>query len=120
MISEVGAEVALTRSPQTVDEALGSQAVELSLMDEQIAIAGTVSEVQTKNGFPVVTIQFAALPLAQQRRLVALLFCRPGQWQSRCAPNELQSLWLILKSVLQPRFLFDRQVQAKPVMVSKV
>ncbi|MEO1068967.1 MAG: glycosyltransferase [Cyanobacteria bacterium J06638_6] len=120
MISEVGAEVALTRSPQTVDEALGSQAVELSLMDEQIAIAGTVSEVQTKNGFPAVTIQFAALPLAQQRRLVALLFCRPGQWQSRCAPNELQSLWLILKSVLQPRFLFDRQVQAKPVMVSKV
>ena len=120
LISEVGAEVAITRPGDLPRSSLRSQPVTLTLMDEQITISGTVSQMQTKNGFPTITIQFATLPLPQQRRLVELLFCRPGQWQSRCAPSELQSLWLILKSVLKPRFLFERRVQVRPVMVSKV
>ncbi|MGB3137087.1 MAG: glycosyltransferase [Nodosilinea sp.] len=120
MISEVGAEIAITKPALAVEEALRSQDVELALVDEQIAIAGTVTDLKIKDGFPTVTVQFATVPLPQQRRLVELLFCRPGQWQSRCAPNELHSLWLIIKSVLQPRFLFDRRVQTRPVIVSKV
>ncbi len=120
MISEVGVEVAMTNPGSLTQETLLSQSVELELMDEQIQLSGMVTHFQIKHGFPTITLRFDPLPLTQQRRLVELLFCRPGQWQSHCAPNELQSLWLILKSVLRPRFLFERAVEIRPIRVSKV
>jgi cellulose synthase (UDP-forming) len=64
-------------------------------------------------------LEFGELDLPQQRQLTEMLFCRPGQWQSRCSPNEVRSLWLIIKSVLLPRFLVERRMQPKPVLVSR-
>ncbi|NER83369.1 MAG: cellulose synthase catalytic subunit, partial [Leptolyngbya sp. SIO1D8] len=120
MISEVGAEFSFTKPSNLPSSSLTSQPVELELVDEQITLPGIITQVHTRDEFPTFTIQFASLPLPQQRRLVELLFCRPGQWQSRCSPNELHSLWLIFKSLLRPRFIVERQVETKPVMVSKV
>ncbi|NJN22785.1 MAG: hypothetical protein HC812_18450 [Leptolyngbya sp. RL_3_1] len=120
MISEVGVEFAFTKPGRLNQQNLVGQPVELTLVDEQLTVQGTISEVQTKDELPALTIQFATLDLPQQRRLVALLFCRPGQWQSRSAPSEIYSLWLIIKSVFRPRFIFDREARARPVRVSKV
>lgn len=120
MMSEVGAEFAFTKLGTLTPEMLVSQSVELELVDEQITLPGTITQFQTKDEFPTLTIEFAPLTLLQQRCLIELLFCRPGQWKNRCSPNELQSLWLIIKSVLRPRFIFERQVETKPVIVSKV
>ncbi|MGD1908899.1 MAG: glycosyltransferase [Leptolyngbyaceae cyanobacterium] len=120
MVSEVGAEFAFTKPDHLSQQNLMGQTVELELVDEQLTLQGTVSTVQTQGEMPTLTLQFAPLDLPQQRQLVALLFCRPGQWQSRCAPNEFYSLWLIIKSVFRPRFLFDRHTRTRPVQVSKV
>ena len=120
MVSEVGVEFSFTKPGHLDQQNLVGQAIELELVDEQLTVQGTISAVQIKDELPTLTIQFATLDLPQQRRLVELLFCRPGQWQSRSAPNELHSLWLIIKSVFRPRFIFDRQVSTRPVRVSKV
>ncbi|MEO1300334.1 MAG: glycosyltransferase [Cyanobacteria bacterium J06636_16] len=120
MISEVGAEFAFTKPGNLTPAMLASQPVELELVDEQITLPGTITQFQTKDELPTLTVEFAPLTLAQQRQLTELLFCRPGQWKNRCSPNELQSLWLIIKSVLRPRFIFDRRVETRPVIVSKV
>ena len=120
MMSEVGAEFAFTKPGTLTPEMLMSQSVELELVDEQLTLPGTITQFQIKDELPTLTIEFAPLTLPQQRRLIELLFCRPGQWKSRCSPNEIQSLWLIIKSVLRPRFIFERQVKAKPVIVGKV
>ncbi len=120
MVSEVGAEFAFTKPGNFTPEMLTSQPVELELVDEQVTLPGVITQFQTKDELPTLTIEFAPLTLPQQRKLTELLFCRPGQWKNRCSPNELQSLWLIIKSVLRPRFIFDRRVETRPVIVSKV
>ncbi|MDB9526182.1 glycosyltransferase [Oscillatoria sp. CS-180] len=119
MISEVAAAVSLTKSRDLPFKSGSPQAVELVLADEQLTLPGTITSTRLEEGVPTFTIEFAPLSLPQQRQLVEMLFCRPGQWQSRCSPNELQSLWLIIKSVMRPRFLVERQPQPKPVLVSR-
>ena len=118
MVSEVGIEVALTHPVKALE--LQSQSLEIELVNEALTLPGLLEEFQTQGEFPTLRMRFAPLDLSQQRGLTQLLFCRPGQWQSRCAPNELQSLWLIFKTVLRPRVIFDRKVETKPVMVKKV
>ncbi|MGD1860605.1 MAG: glycosyltransferase [Leptolyngbyaceae cyanobacterium] len=119
MISEVGAEIELTKADTLPAALQPGQTVNLELADEHFTLPATLVKHRTEKGLPVLTLQFAALDLPQQRQLVELLFCRPGQWQSRCSPNELQSLWLILKSVVRPRFLTERRVNPKPVMLTR-
>jgi cellulose synthase (UDP-forming) len=63
-----------------------------------------------------VQVQFQEVSLAQQRQLVELLFCRPGQWKSRRSPGELQSLWILLRTLFWPRALM-RQAPMKAVSV---
>ena len=118
MVSEVGIEVALTHPVKALE--LQSQSLEIELVNEALTLPGLLEEFQTQGEFPTLRMRFAPLDLSQQRGLTQLLFCRPGQWQSRCAPNELQSLWLIFKTVLRPRVIFDRKVETKPVMVKEV
>ena len=119
MISEVGAVVELTKSNVLPAGYETTSTVDLELVDEQLTLPGTITQTQVESGLPTLTIEFAAMTLPQQRQLVQLLFCRPGQWQSRCSPNEFQSLWLIVKSVFRPRFLAKPQLQPKPVIVSR-
>jgi cellulose synthase (UDP-forming) len=106
MVSEVGAEFAFTKPGRLNEQNLIGQSVEFELVDEQLTVQGTISACQVKDELPTLTLEFAPLDLPQQRRLVALLFCRPGQWQSRCAPNEFYSLWLIIRSVLSAPVYF--------------
>jgi cellulose synthase (UDP-forming) len=119
MISEIGAEVELTKADALSTGNWEMAAIALELVDEPLTLPGKVVQVRQRGGVPVLTIEFTDMALPQQRSLVELLFCRPGQWQSRRSPNEVRSLWLIIKSVLRPRFLTERRVQPKPVMVSR-
>jgi cellulose synthase (UDP-forming) len=119
MISEVGVEIELTRADAIAPATWNSQTITLELVDEHLALPGKVLQTRQTNGVPLLTIELGELALAQRRQLVELLFCRPGQWQSRCSPNEVRSLWLIITSVLRPRFLTERSVQPKPVLVSR-
>jgi cellulose synthase (UDP-forming) len=66
-----------------------------------------------------VRVCFVPLNLAQQRQLVEMLYCRPGQWRSRCAPGELHSIWLLFKVLLQPQVLFNRAGHIRPLAVAK-
>jgi cellulose synthase (UDP-forming) len=120
MISETGATIAFTQPLHRLPLDLRSQAITLELPDEKITLPGIVTQVSQGEEFPLLTVQFEALTLAQQRPLIELLYCRPGQWQSRCAPNEFYSLWLILKSVFRPRFIFERRADVRPVLVGQV
>ncbi len=47
-------------------------------------------------------IYFDPLTSSQYRQLVALLFSEPNRWQWQKAPNELQTLWLLLRTLLLP------------------
>ncbi|MEB3357252.1 MAG: glycosyltransferase [Synechococcales bacterium] len=119
MLSEVGAELALTKAGKAHPAALNAQLVTLDILDERLTLQGRVAPSPQQGEFPRVRIQFESVNLPQMRQLVQMLYCRPGQWKNRCSPGELRSLWLILKILLRPRFIFERQVSVRPVSVAK-
>ena len=119
MISEGGAEVALTQA-KFPSLALGeTQPVQLNILENDLQLPGLAIRTGTSNEFPTVRIQFEHLSLQQQRRLVELLFCRPGQWKRHRSPGEFQSLLLLFKILLRPRVIFDRQVDVRAIAVAK-
>jgi cellulose synthase (UDP-forming) len=120
-ISEEGLTIALTKPGDTDLACLMHQPVTIFLADENLTLQGTVTALeQGSQAYPTLHIGFSQLSLPQERHLIELLFCRPGQWQSRCAPNELESLWLIAKTLLKPRVVFERSAKTRPVRVNKI
>jgi cellulose synthase (UDP-forming) len=116
MISEIGAEVALTQ-PGFPEQ---SEDLTLAILEHGLEISGQVTRTDLSEELPTVRIMFRSPSLIQQRQLVAMLFCRPGQWQRRQTPGEFQSLWILFRVLLRPRVLFDRNVDVSAVSVSQV
>jgi cellulose synthase (UDP-forming) len=116
MISEVGVEVALT---QGITISVDEMPVMLEIMEEQIQLPGKILQIGFRDEFPTVRVLFEQVSLSQQRRLVEMLFCRPGQWKRHCTPGELSSLLLLFRILLKPRILFDRRLEVNAIAVSQ-
>ncbi len=116
MISEIGAEVALTQSGNILDAELPAT---LEVMEEQLKIPVKFVKHSVKDEFVTVRVAFEQVTLRQHRRLVEILFCRPGQWKRQNTPGEFQSLLLIFKILLKPRVLFARNVDVNAIAVSQ-
>ena len=110
-ISETGVEVSLTQNLPNIH----NKFVQIELLEDGLVIQGQIRQIGSSSA--IVQILFEPLKLAQQRQLIKLLYCRPGQWKSRCSPGELRSLWLLVKILLKPRFL-DRQTATRPIAVA--
>ena len=118
MMSEAGAEIALTE----VDPALLTPQAPLALhvLERSLAVKAQVVHLQQRqDDLPLLRVAFLPLAIDQQRSLVDLLYCRPGQWRSRCAPGELHSIWLLIKVLLQPEVLVNRRGKIRPLAVAK-
>jgi len=127
-ISEVGLEAILTQAglPMVAQCMSGKNAqpdaitlVELEILEDGLVLQGKATCTDRHDEFSTVRIMFEPVNLKQQRRLVEMLFCRPGQWKSRCSPGELRSLWLLFRILLKPRVLFDRHAAVSVVAVAK-
>ncbi len=116
MISEIGAEVALTQAGNNLDADLP---VILEIMGEQLQLPVKIMRTSIKDEFSTVRVAFEQVTLRQHRRLVEILFCRPGQWKRQNTPGEFQSLLLIFKILLKPRVLFDRNIDVNAIAVSQ-
>ncbi len=116
MISEIGAEVALTQAGNNLDVDLPAT---LEVMEAQLKLPVKLVKTSVKNEFVTVRVAFEQVTLSQHRRLVEILFCRPGQWKRQNTPGEFQSLLLIFKILLKPRVLFDRNIDVNAIAVSQ-
>lgn len=84
--------------------------LELEFLELDLKLQGySIETIVQPNGIRL-CLQFDAMTQTQHRRLVEMLYCRPGQWPSRCAPGEIRSLWLLFRIFLKPRIIFDRSV----------
>lgn len=116
MLSEGGAEVALTQSGFDQPE---GELVQISILEIDLTLCAQVVNVEMQEGLPVLRILFEPLTLSQEKALVEMLFCRPGQWQYRTTPGEVQSVWILLRTLLKPRVLFDREVQVRAISLTQ-
>ena len=119
-ISEVGAEVALTQAGLPSIASDETLPVTLEILEEGISLQGQITTTGVSGEFPTVQVIFEHVTLSQERRLVEMLFCRPGQWKHQETPGELQSLWLLLRILFRPRVLFGRNQKASAIAVSQV
>ncbi len=119
MISEIGVEIALTQSgfPELTTESLP---LNLEILEHRLSIAGQVIRTDFSHEFPTVRVMFQSPTLEQQRQLVGMLFCRPGQWKRRRTPGEFQSIWILFRVLLRPRVLFDRHADVNAVSVAQI
>ncbi|MBD2462244.1 glycosyltransferase [Oscillatoria sp. FACHB-1407] len=120
MVSEVGAEVALTQGGFPGIATAEPISVSLTILEEGLTLRGEVSRTGVYDEYPTVRIMFESMTLVQQRRLVEMLFCRPGQWRRHQTPGEFQSLFLLFRILLKPRVIFDRNADVSAVAVAKV
>ena len=117
-ISEVGADISLTQKIGQLSQ--GEIPVTISIMEEGISLEGKITAVDNGEDFNLLRVNFAAANLEQERKLVALLFCRPGQWKRKNTPGELHSLWLLCKILLTPKVLFDRNPKINAINVAQI
>ena len=117
MISEVGAEIALTQKPPV--DLTQMQSVNLEIAEENLQLDAQIIQTGSKDEFSTVRVKFPLVSIEQHHRLVKMLFCRPGQWKRRCTPGEWQSLLILFKILIKPRILFERQLDVSATVVSK-
>jgi cellulose synthase (UDP-forming) len=118
-ISEVGADISLTQRIPSLNKG-ETLPVELSILEDNIVLSGQITETKTYEDFLTVHLVFDQLDLLQQRQLTTLLYCRPGQWKSKNSPGELASLWLLIKILLRPKILFDRDPKITAIKVTQL
>jgi cellulose synthase (UDP-forming) len=117
MLSEGGAEIALTQSGFALldPEAL----VEISILEIDLTVQAQVVNLEMEEGLATLRVLFEPLTLPQEKALVEMLFCRPGQWKHRTTPGEFQSVWILLKTLFWPKAIFDRDVQVRAVALTQ-
>jgi cellulose synthase (UDP-forming) len=117
MISEVGTEIALTQKAAISNREM--LPVTLEIMEEGVKLTGEMVRTGYRDELPTIRVVFQQLSLNQHRRLVEMLFCRPGQWKRHETPGEFKSLLLILRILFRPRILFDRNIDVNAIAVSQ-
>ncbi|WP_324281593.1 glycosyltransferase [Cyanobacterium aponinum UTEX 3221] len=119
-ISEVGVEVALTQKEFPRISRGDALPLKIELQEESINLTGMVIHTEFDGEFPLVQICFEKMTLTQLRQLIILLYCRPGQWQSKKTPGEFQSIGLLLKTLIKPKFIFEREPKTNSLIVSQI
>ncbi|MEN9281026.1 MAG: glycosyltransferase [Gloeomargarita sp. DG_1_4_bins_134] len=98
-MSEIGAQVKMTNGRLT------DAPVQVTLPEVGLTLTATLAA--GTNGY--VTLTWTDVTLEQERQLLPLLFCRPGQWQERQVPGEWQALGWLLQALV--RWPFRRQLR---------
>ena len=117
-ISEIGAQITLTQRGLPRLAPGETRPVQLSISEDLISLHGVLTSVCNDGEFPCVNVQFQSVTLPETRKLVELLYCRPGQWKRWNTPGELQSLWILIKTLFRPRVLTG-DIRVKAMTVAK-
>lgn len=117
MLSEGGAEVLLTQ--RQFDAFTPGTPVELTILESNLQLSGQVTRIDIEEDLPALRISFDPLTIAQDQALIKMLFCRPGQWQTRNTPGEAQSIWILLRTLMKPRIFFERNIQVRAISLAR-
>ncbi|MDX2098516.1 MAG: glycosyltransferase, partial [Leptolyngbyaceae cyanobacterium bins.59] len=92
-LSEIGAELVFEAG--AIESLSKDTFLSLTLPAENLKLMARVYHIEQKHSQIHTCVFFENLSTAQQRSLIELLFCQPGQWKSQNAPGE----WELLKQL---------------------
>ena len=105
-LSEEGVEIFLEKA---VDLATN---LTVEIIAEGLTLSGCITRTYVQDHSLRAIVKFKNLSLEQHRHLIKILYCRPGQWQVRQIPGELESILILFKLLLRPlMFLNPKKVQ---------
>ena len=105
-ISEEGVEILLEQEVNLPTNLM------VELIPEVLILSGRVTRSYVENGSLRAIVKFQDVSIEQHRELVEMLYCRPGQWERRNTPNELQSVIILFKLLLRPlMFLNSKKIK---------
>ena len=105
-ISEEGVEILLEQEVNLPTNLM------VELIPEVLILSGRVTRSYVENGSLRAIVKFQDVSIEQHRELVEMLYCRPGQWERRNTPNELQSVLILFKLLLRPlMFLNSKKIK---------
>lgn len=119
-ISEIGADISLTQPGMSKLIKGENIPVKISILEENITLTANITATDLGEDSSSVRVDFETPSLEQERKLVVLLFCRPGQWKRKNSPGEIHSLWLLCKILLRPKVLFDRNPKINAINVAQI
>ncbi len=102
-LSEEGAEISLDRPIDL------STKIKINIIAEGLTLQGRVTRTCIQDSSLRAIVKFPNLSIEQHRQLVQMLYCRPGQWQRRKCPGELQSVWILFRLLLRPLIFLNRK-----------
>ncbi len=92
--------------------------VEIHFPENQLHLTAIPIALTQTSTQSILDLRFAPMPLTEERKLIQMLFCRPGQWQSWKSPGEIRSIALLLNTLVNPQHLL-RPVR-KAIIVGQV
>ncbi|GAB4232225.1 MAG: glycosyltransferase [Stanieria sp.] len=98
-LSEEGAEITLETNAELPTQ------INLKLIEEGLQLNGCITHSYVQAQTTRIRIKFKNLSLGQQKSLIEILYCRPGQWRRKNSPGEIQSLLIMFKVLLRPLML---------------
>jgi cellulose synthase (UDP-forming) len=70
--------------------------------EENLCLGGIIQQsVNYKQG-TLLRIEWEPMAIAQYRRLVEIIFCKPGRWQQKANPGELKTIALLVSHLFYP------------------
>ncbi|MDJ0688833.1 MAG: glycosyltransferase [Xenococcaceae cyanobacterium MO_188.B32] len=95
-LSEEGMEILILKAVNLTKN------ITIELIKEQLTLQGYITRTHLQDRYLKLTVKFSDLSLAQHKRLIEILYCRPGQWQRKSTPGELKSVWILLQLLFRP------------------
>lgn len=105
-ISEVGAKIELKMSIPL------NSSIEINFLEDKLWIKGKIEALDFSAKDPIAIVKFEQISLLQYRKLIEIIFCQHDRWQMQETPGELESLWLLIKTLFQPLFLKKKDIMA--------
>ena len=102
-LAEEGIEILIPKSAKLTEN------ITIKLLQEKLTLQGYITRTYVQDSNIRLTVKFANLSLAQHRRLIEILYCRPGQWQKKSTPGELNSVWIIFQLLFRPLRFFGKK-----------
>jgi cellulose synthase (UDP-forming) len=88
----------------------------VELATEGLNFSGYITRSYLQNESLKLRVKFSEVSLEQHRKLIQMLYCRPGQWGRIQAPSELQSIVILVKLLLRPlTIIFKRNKPTRAI-----
>ena len=96
-------------------EDLKPTSFKIEFIEENLCLQSSVTQPLGQNQGAALRVAWTPMAIADYRRLVAIIFCRPGRWKGRINPGELKMIALLVTRLVHPFRLLKQAHRQKTV-----